>query len=436
MFRLTLLTALACLALPTLAASATGAYVLVPAMPPGTPITEITYEGNDRTQPRILDRVLEVRVGEPLDPDAVERSRQAILDLNLFKSVTVRTEDDGTGGARLVFVLDEKRYWIAFPRIGTNSQGDVALGVHSRFNNLFGLDHTLVANYDQRDFSDDDLGTSDELRLRYRIPGIGDSRFDLRFSADLIALDRVERDAPGVQTATYDEGTESFSVFISRWLGERSIGHGWRLGGGLHLRNRTNEQLTGALVRDPEIQQTGLSFEATFTDLHHHVFSDTGTRFGARIEQGIPGVSDDSYWIGELYGSHIWNLGEPHHDLYLDAGLGFSGSIDPTFVAFEFGRPALRGALEGVRDGDSYEYLRLGYLRPVFGKLTLRGEVFLDLGRQRVSGFPSPDIAHIGIGAGIRWRIRSFVRLEIAMGIVYSPDTGEFQVWGGTQGLE
>jgi outer membrane protein assembly factor BamA len=372
-----------------------------------------------------------------VDPTAVEQSRQQILDLSLFRSVGARVEDDGAGGARVVFTVDEKHFWVIFPRVGSNSQGDTTLGVHSRFNNLFGLNHTMGLNVDQRRYNNTDFGTSNEFFGRYLIPGIDGTRIDLGFTAFVGQRDRVERDPLGVQTATFDETTDEFSVVVTDWLGDRPVGYGWRIGGGLHSRQRDNAELSGTLVRDPFIRQVGASFDLRYEDMHHYVWSDGGRTFGLRLELGVPGLSDQNYQIAELFGRRIWQLGDrPHHNLYLDAGAARTYNIDSSYVSYGFGRPALRGVLKGVYEGDSYEYLRFGYLRPVFGNPSLRFEAFIDAGRQQLSGFPDPDASRIGIGVGLRWRIRSFVKLELAIGLVYSPDTGELRAWGGSNGLD
>jgi len=404
----------------------------------GRTVSAIVYEGNERTRERILDRVLAIHVGDPLDAAAVEASRQAILDTELFREVRVRVEADGAGGVRVVFWMSEKHYWVAYPKVGTNSSGDRAYGIHARFNNLFGLDHTLGLNIDQRNYASADLGTSEEVRARYFIPGIDHSRYDVEFRGDFVSLDRVERDPFGTQLSTYNENETGFSSIVTHWLGDRPIGHGWRLGGGFHYGQQTNDVITGSLGRDPSIRLAGLSFQATWRDMHYLVDSDTGSTFGARLEQGVPGASDDAYQIVELYGSRYWAVGEAEHtSLYLDGGFGLSANVDPNFVTFTFGRPNLRGVLKDVFDGDSYQYLRFGYLRPISQRHpALRYEVFMDLGRQRLSGFPDTGASNIGIGAGIRWRIRTFVKVELAFGVVYSPDTGDYLVWGGTHGLD
>jgi len=404
----------------------------------GLPISAIVYEENERTRARILDRVLTIHVGDPLDRATVETTRQAILDTELFRTVRARVEDDGAGGVRVIFHLDERTYWAVYPRVSANSAGDHGYGLHSRFNNLFGLDHTLRLNLDQHDFDNADLGTSEEVRVRYSIPGISDSRYDVEFRADVVSLDRVEHDRFGAAVSLYNETEKELSVIALHWIGEENIGYGWRMGAGAHYRQQANEVYSGTLGRDAFIRQVGVSAQITYRRMHYHLFSDSGTEFGARYEQGLPRISDLNYQIVEVYGRRTWVLpGTEHSNLYLDMGVGISGTIDPNFVNFTFGRPSLRGLLKEVYDGDSYEYLRFGYLRPLFASYpAVRGEVFIDAGQERLGGFPNSTSSNVGIGTGIRWRIRHFVNLELTLGLVYSPDTHETVFWGGTHGLD
>ena len=50
-------------------------------------IKEIRFEGNKRTRPSVMLQEMRVQVGDVADPRQIERSRQAIQDLSLFKSV-------------------------------------------------------------------------------------------------------------------------------------------------------------------------------------------------------------------------------------------------------------------------------------------------------------------------------------------------------------
>ena len=91
-------------------------------------ISGIDFAGNDITRPETMRRELLVHVGDPADPEAIERSRQAVQDLGLFRWVAVERKrlDDGT--IRLTFVVHEKWYILPLPRVEGNSNGDYGYG--------------------------------------------------------------------------------------------------------------------------------------------------------------------------------------------------------------------------------------------------------------------------------------------------------------------
>ena len=71
-------------------------------------VREIVYEGNEHTRDETMAREIKIAVGDPADPRQIEASRQAILDLGLFKGVRVREEPLPDGGERVVFHVTER----------------------------------------------------------------------------------------------------------------------------------------------------------------------------------------------------------------------------------------------------------------------------------------------------------------------------------------
>ncbi|MEJ2481531.1 MAG: POTRA domain-containing protein, partial [Acidihalobacter sp.] len=90
-------------------------------------IAAIRFAGNEVTRDSVLRQQLTIRVGEPLDPAAVEASRQAIMNLGLFTKVTDSVEHTPKG-AVVTFTVHEKLYTWLLPRLGRNTDGDISLG--------------------------------------------------------------------------------------------------------------------------------------------------------------------------------------------------------------------------------------------------------------------------------------------------------------------
>ena len=64
-------------------------------------IREIEFRGNETTRPVTMLREMSLHVGDPADAREIERSRQGVQDLGLFRSVDADLEP-GEGGVRLV----------------------------------------------------------------------------------------------------------------------------------------------------------------------------------------------------------------------------------------------------------------------------------------------------------------------------------------------
>jgi len=104
-------------------------------------ISEIRFLGNDTTRPEIMLQEMLVRVGEPVDPARIEQSRQAIMDLELFKSVKAELLAAPPGPV-LQITVDEKIYFLPIPKLNRSDDG-VGYGAQLRFDNLAGLNQKL-----------------------------------------------------------------------------------------------------------------------------------------------------------------------------------------------------------------------------------------------------------------------------------------------------
>ncbi len=104
-------------------------------------ISEIRFVGNKTTKPEILLQEMLVRVGDPADPVRIEQSRQAIMDLGLFKSVRADLLA-APAGPVLQIRVKEKYYYLVIPKLNRSEDG-VGLGAQLRLDNIAGLNQQL-----------------------------------------------------------------------------------------------------------------------------------------------------------------------------------------------------------------------------------------------------------------------------------------------------
>lgn len=89
-------------------------------------IGSIRLQGNVVTRAGVIERELTLAPGNLANPEEIERNRQAVMDLGLFRDVTARTEPTPSGAVVLILQMREKRFLLPLPHVGTNSDKDEA----------------------------------------------------------------------------------------------------------------------------------------------------------------------------------------------------------------------------------------------------------------------------------------------------------------------
>ena len=84
-------------------------------------ITRIEFFGNRITQDHIMRQEMSIKEGDVADPAKIEHSRQAIMDLGLFKSVRVILEPF-RDGVVLRITVKEKLYILPTPKLNRDDE--------------------------------------------------------------------------------------------------------------------------------------------------------------------------------------------------------------------------------------------------------------------------------------------------------------------------
>jgi outer membrane protein assembly factor BamA len=375
-------------------------------------IRAIEFDGNETTRPAVMLREMVVSIGDPADPERIERSRQGILDLGLFKSVSV-TQAEEKDGVRLIFTVREKWYILPIPRYDVNSDGENVYGLSVRWFNVAGLNHTLRANWSSRDEKQSNQGRITGYHLGYAMPFVLDSPYN-------VYLGLSHKETPVTDPIPYRETINAASVGLSRTYPTETASQGWTVGGGLTW---SEQQTHGAAAPPAYGTATEFRIGAGFRDVRFRVYSDEGVSYGASFASAIEGVgSDYSYNVFDLHGVRRMALGEtPHHSLHLLGALGSYHGGPPGVTigdgAYDLGGTGrLRGYESDFRVGDAYYYLALEYLHPLYWN-SLRFLVVAEAGNV----FDDAHAATLGhvyasVGVGVRLRITFLVNVEIEAG--------------------
>jgi outer membrane protein assembly factor BamA len=388
-------------------------------------IVAIEFRGNETTEPVTMLREMSVHVGDPVDAREIERSRQGVQDLGLFRSVDADLEP-AEGGVKLVIKVKEKHYVLPLPRADASSDGGYGYGVQLNWNNVWGLNHTFRPYFERRQPSEgeDDpekRGVQTRAQARYSAPFVYE-KFGLDVAAGYFKT-------PYLEPLEYEQTTTFYTVNLTRKLSEGRRSQGWTAVTGLTL---AEEKHTGAEApTDPLERARGralaLTAGAYYRDLHFNVYSDEGVAYGFDVQSATRDVASDyaftSYGLGW---SRYFNVGTtPHQNLNfsLDLRARHDGSYGGDYYAVG-GVETARGFEPETVKGDAYYAASIEYLRPVF-RNSIRALVVLD----GANAFPDAndmniDKVHTSLGVGVRFRIQAFVALDLELGMAWPLNGG------------
>lgn len=406
-----------------------------PATAPGV-IVAIEFVGNKVTREKILRQEISLKEGDVADPVQIEISRQAIMDLGLFTSVRADLEPR-EAGVVLRIAVKEKHFILPVPKLNRDDDNNFSYGAEISFDNLSGLNQKLKMRYESEDSTEVRGGKVMTSLLSYSYPRVLGGLWTL--GVEISKTRAPVEAAMGTTIQLYDREAWTTSVQASRWLNESGPSLGWQLGGGLvWRRNMYDSDFTQV---DPyrDAQAVGFTGLAQFVDVRDFLYSRSGTEYGYSGELGAPVLGSDTHYTRHdfFYRRYFSFEDRLHENVDLQARLGLSsGDIfaSDTSAYSLGGSKTLRGYATASFLGNSYVLLNVQYLRPLFGYYELRGALFLDVG----NAYPSNTQLHLGdlkwdIGVGFRWRLKSFVKIDLRVDAAYAHDIGEWRYFAGTK---
>ncbi len=398
-------------------------------------IQAIEFHGNKVTRRQILLQEMLVQVGDTADPALIERSRQAIMNLGLFKSVhsdIERRED----GVVVRFHVKEKYYILPVPKLNRDDENNFSYGAEITVDNLLGLNQQLKLRYETEDAETVAGGQIVNYLLAYNYPRILGGAWSLGGEA---VLNRQPVESPD---SVYEQDAWSASLKLSRWLNLRGPSRGWQIGSGLVWRQNSYEYRTGPVTNAfTDASAVGVPLSVQFIDVDDHLYSRRGVDYGYIGELGAPALGSDSHYNRhELYYRRYIHLrNRPHQNIDLQWRLALSsGELFPGEAhAYSLGgSKTLRAYPTGSVSGNSYMLVNIQYLFPLFDYYPLRFAVFADIG----NAYPSNTEMHLGkvlwdIGVGFRLRLKSFVKIDLRVDAAWNPETGDTRVFAGTRDI-
>lgn len=393
----------------------------------GPRIAAIRFEGNRVTREAVMLRELAVAVGGRASDAALLDSRQALLDLGLFREVELQLEPLDTDAATLLVRVREKRYVLPLPRLDGSSDSDFSYGLQLRWANVGGRNHRLNLFVEEGDFSNErDRDHERMTRVSYQAPYL----FGRPYEGQL-QLQRIDRQRSAA-AGGYDERFDRMQVALLRDFTSGRPRHGWQHGAGLVLEEQEN---SGPGAPPDDGTTTALLGISRYDDRRFHVYSETGTRAAARIEAAFEGAgSDFGYRLLTVEASHGVALGTRAHQTLqgrVEAGI-YSGGTRRRDTFSLGGSGRLRGYDTDYLEGQRYGYATIEYLRPLRWDW-LRLLVMAEAGAVggNLAGRHEGSL-HANVGLGVRLRLPWFVDVEFEAGLAWPLRGGDgMEVFAG-----
>ncbi len=391
----------------------------------GNPISEIRVQGNRKTRSDLVIVWSELKIGQILSRDILNLARQNILDIELFKQVSVETESDD-GQVIVNISLEEKYFTLVLPTLRRNADGDVKTGVRLKMHNLNGANQTLSALVEKADIATGETG--ERYRVSYELPQYS-KPYEYKFS---ISQSTTHTEDAGFTNVEYED---FFSVSIKRdWRTSISPQPLTLTVSAIYQDIDLREPYPPALneLEAGRFNRLGLRIE--FDDIHYEKYRRYGRYYSLTYQQGLTSLgSDYTSNITELDARHYYRLNSlDNFNSRVFAGYAHDAPFDQPY--YDIGSSdTLRGLERDSFSGDLLIFANLEYIKGFNRYRSFRTSLFIDIGNvyDNLNGVDFSDL-RTSIGLGIRWKIASFVKTDLIIDWAYDTETGESKVYGST----
>ncbi|MDP6931452.1 MAG: POTRA domain-containing protein [Myxococcota bacterium] len=112
---------------------------------PQVRLRSIVIQGNQRTRRRVIEREIEVKVGEPVSASGIEETREQLYSLDLFRVVSPQLVGDDDRSRDLILMLEERPNLRLEVGGGAATDAGVRLTSQLTHRNLFAMGHRVSA---------------------------------------------------------------------------------------------------------------------------------------------------------------------------------------------------------------------------------------------------------------------------------------------------
>lgn len=385
----------------------------------------VRFAGNDITRPEVMLQEMTIHAGDEVDAARIEESRQAIMNLGLFKDVSAELLQEPQGTVLLITV-DEKWYILPIPRLGAKPDGEADYGVELRLDNLFGLNQRLKFEYITKESLTSDTPLKREMFVGYTYPRMFGTPYQLDTSAGVVRQEVKLLDGD-VETGSYVLNSSSYKLGLYRWQSEIGPSRGLRYGGGIGLQRHDYSEQYGTASYYYDQDNVYLNGLIEYVDVQEEKYRRKGEAYGYSIEVGVPQLGDFSYNRHLLSYRRYRPLDALNSNLNYRLQFGLANGEAFGAKAYSLGgSTSLRGYEGGYVTGNAMALANVEYLFPLTGNRQLRGVVFVDAGNA-YPGVMEADLFELktAVGLGLRWKFQLFVDVTVRADFAWGLESKE-----------
>lgn len=384
-------------------------------------IVAIRFVGNKVTRAAVLRQQMWIHTGDLVSARLIARSRQAILNLGLFRSVHTRIKTV-RGGDVLYIIVRERYYILPIPRLSRDANGDISYGGQLRWDNIDGLNEQVDLVYETTHTFNGSTVRSGSFNYDY--PRIVGTPYSLSAA---ISWDRSPNNflINGQGQAYYNYRSTSASFTVSRFLQSNEPSTGWQVGLGMSSEQTHYGLLGGTPPYYADLRRVDLTGFVTYSRVRDHLYSRSGRAFGYTVSLGARALgsqrnqSEDQFF----YEAYV-PLEHPRQELDMRFELGLSSGYRNN-VYFLGGADTLRGYAYDSLAGKAMVLANIQYLAPLFGSKPWRWVIFSDVGNT-YSSDSAIRLNRLGmdVGFGLRYTLNAFVHVTLRLDYGYAITTG------------
>ncbi len=379
-------------------------------------LAAIRFAGNHTTQPEVMLQEMVIRPGDDIDAARIETSRQGIMNLGLFKSVTAEVLEEEAGSVLLISVV-EKWYILPIPRVGVRGDGDAEYGMELRFDNLFGMNQRLELETITKESLTSDTPLRRELFLGYSYPRIVGTPYQLSVGASEVMRDERQVDEAGAEIGIYEQRSRNLRFGLYRWQTVTGPSRGLRYGGGTALQWERYRHVSGTPVLQQDARNVQLNGLLELVEVDEDRYRRRGRVYGYAPTVGLSQLGDFGYHQHLFYYRRHLPLDEGRANLDYRFQLGLAKGMAFGLYGWTLGgSSSLRGYEKEYVTGNAMLLNNIEYLFPVSGYGQMRGVIFGDIGNAWTEA-ADMDLTDLktAVGIGLRWRVQTFVNVTIRL---------------------